>query len=108
MVTLGVPGFKCFLIRSGVDEFPAVTRDQVDFEQYEPLFLVKDENISNAKQSAQAREALVQLRGTGATLLFHAECELEDEEDLVLSNIHIITCLGLPCSRWPTSCSPGW
>jgi len=58
MVTLGVPGFKCFLIHSGVDEFPAVTRDQ-------------------------AREALVQLRGTGATLLFHAECELEDEEDLV-------------------------
>ena len=50
MVTLGVPGFKCFLIHSGVDEFPAVTRDQVDFEQYEPLFLVKDENISNAKQ----------------------------------------------------------
>ena len=50
MVTLGVPGFKCFLIHSGVDEFPAVTRDQVDFEQYEPLFLVKDENISKAKQ----------------------------------------------------------
>ena len=50
MVTLGVPGFKCFLIHSGVDEFPAVTRDQVDFGQYELLFLVKDENISNAKQ----------------------------------------------------------
>ena len=70
--------------------------------------------ISNAKQRvfwrilAQAREALVQLRGTGATLLFHAECELEDEEDLVLSNIHIIIRLGLPSSRWPTSCSPGW
>ena len=31
MVTLGVPGFKCFLIHSGVDEFPAVTRDQVKF-----------------------------------------------------------------------------
>ena len=30
MVTLGVPGFKCFLIHSGVDEFPAVTRDQVN------------------------------------------------------------------------------
>ena len=70
--------------------------------------------IWNAKQRvfwrilAQAREALVQLRGTGATLLFHAECELEDEEDLVLSNKHIIIRLGLPSSRWPTSCSPGW
>ena len=30
MVALGVPGFKCFLIHSGVDEFPAVTRDQVN------------------------------------------------------------------------------
>ena len=50
MVTLGVPGFKCFLIHSGVDEFPAVTRDQVDFGRYEFLFLVKDDNISNAKE----------------------------------------------------------
>ena len=41
MVTLGVPGFKCFLIHSGVDEFPAVTRDQVDFGQYELLSLSK-------------------------------------------------------------------
>ena len=32
MVALGVPGFKCFLIHSGVDEFPAVTRDQVSFK----------------------------------------------------------------------------
>ena len=30
MVDLGVPGFKCFLIHSGVDEFPAVTREQVN------------------------------------------------------------------------------
>ena len=29
MVSLGVPGFKCFLIHSGVDEFPAVSKDQV-------------------------------------------------------------------------------
>ena len=29
MVELGVPGFKCFLIHSGVDEFPAVTEQQV-------------------------------------------------------------------------------
>jgi len=59
MVALGVPGFKCFLIHSGVDEFPAVTRDQ-------------------------AREALVELGGTGATLLFHAECELGQEEEAAL------------------------
>jgi len=59
MVALGVPGFKCFLIHSGVDEFPAVTRDQ-------------------------AREALVELRGTGATLLFHAECELGQEEEALV------------------------
>ena len=32
MVALGVPGFKCFLIHSGVDEFPAVTRDQVNVD----------------------------------------------------------------------------
>ena len=48
MVEMGVPGFKCFLIHSGVDEFPAVTREQVE-------------------------EALMELRGTGAVLLFHAE-----------------------------------
>ena len=29
MVSLGVPGFKCFLIHSGVDEFPAVSKEQV-------------------------------------------------------------------------------
>ena len=54
MVEMGVPGFKCFLIHSGVDEFPAVTRDQV-------------------------LEALRELTGTGAVLLFHAECEVEQE-----------------------------
>ena len=48
MVDMGVPGFKCFLIHSGVEEFPAVTREQVE-------------------------EALLELRGTGAVLLFHAE-----------------------------------
>ena len=55
MVLMGVPGFKCFLIHSGVDEFPAVTRDQVV-------------------------EALMELKDTGAVLLFHAECEVEEEE----------------------------
>ena len=56
MVEMGVPGFKCFLIHSGVDEFPAVTRPQV-------------------------LEALLELRDTGAVLLFHAECEVEEEEE---------------------------
>ena len=58
MVTLGVPGFKCFLIHSGVDEFPAVTRDQVDFGQYELLFLVKDENIFQTQNKGCSEEFL--------------------------------------------------
>ena len=53
---MGVPGFKCFLIHSGVDEFPAVDRDQVE-------------------------EALMELRGTGAVLLFHAECEVASGQE---------------------------
>ena len=28
LVNAGVRGFKCFLIHSGVDEFPSVSRDQ--------------------------------------------------------------------------------
>ena len=92
MVALGVPGFKCFLIHSGVDEFPAVTRDQVNIRN-----LVSGTNQAGTLQNIlflksshfqrlnfQAREALVELRGTGATLLFHAECELEQEEEAAL------------------------
>ena len=56
MVGLGVPGFKCFLIHSGVDEFPAVNEEQ-------------------------AKEALEQLQHTGTTLLFHAECEVDGIND---------------------------
>jgi len=56
MVALGVPGFKCFLIHSGVDEFPAVNREQ-------------------------AMEALKELKNTGATLLFHAECEVDGVDE---------------------------
>ena len=56
MIGMGVPGFKCFLIHSGVDEFPAVNKEQVE-------------------------EALKQLKGTGAVLLFHAECEVEGIDD---------------------------
>jgi allantoinase len=44
----GALGFKCFLLPSGVDEFPFVTEDDL-------------------------RAAMLQLRGTGATLMVHAE-----------------------------------
>ncbi|XP_048397652.2 allantoinase, mitochondrial [Stegostoma tigrinum] len=52
MIKAGVPGFKCFLINSGVDEFPHVTE-------------------------ADLQPALSQLQGTGRVLLFHAERKLE-------------------------------
>ena len=81
MVALGVPGFKCFLIHSGVDEFPAVTRDQVSIRNLVSVSARPGTlHIPIYRLAVQAREALVELRGTGATLLFHAECELEQEE----------------------------
>ncbi|XP_037071497.1 allantoinase-like isoform X2 [Pollicipes pollicipes] len=51
LLEAGLPGFKCFLINSGVDEFPHVTADQVE-------------------------TALQRLCGTGAVLLFHAEVDI--------------------------------
>lgn len=51
MIEAGVPGFKCFLIHSGVDEFPHVTE-------------------------ADLRMSLAELHGTDRVLLFHAEREL--------------------------------
>ena len=53
---LTASGFKCFLIHSGVDEFPAVTK-------------------------AEVLEALMELKNTDAVLLFHAECEVEKEQE---------------------------
>ncbi len=50
LVEAGVVGFKCFLIHSGVDEFPGVDRVQV-------------------------MKALNELKDTGSVLLFHAELE---------------------------------
>ncbi|KAH7097867.1 allantoinase [Auriculariales sp. MPI-PUGE-AT-0066] len=50
LVEAGVRGFKCFLIESGVEEFPCVNETDL-------------------------REALQQLEGTPAVLLFHAELE---------------------------------
>ncbi|KAI0034143.1 allantoinase [Vararia minispora EC-137] len=48
MVGAGVKGFKCFMIESGVEEFPCVTE-------------------------ADLEPAMEALEGTGSTLLFHAE-----------------------------------
>lgn len=56
MVAEGICGFKCFLIHSGVDEFPCVDYSQV-------------------------QEALEQLSGTKSVLLFHAECDIGDIPD---------------------------
>ena len=79
MVEMGVPGFKCFLIHSGVEEFPAVSR-------------------------AQVLEALQELRDTGAVLLFHAECELEQERNI--SSILLCAYIG-PFRAWkPTILMP--
>ncbi|XP_076846606.1 allantoinase, mitochondrial isoform X2 [Brachyhypopomus gauderio] len=52
MVQAGVAGFKCFLIHSGVDEFPHVGESEL-------------------------HAALKQLQGTGSVLLFHAEKEVQ-------------------------------
>ncbi|KAK2835976.1 hypothetical protein Q5P01_016460 [Channa striata] len=51
MIQAGVAGFKCFLIHSGVEEFPHVT--DVDLHA-----------------------AMKQLQGTGSVLLFHAEVDV--------------------------------
>ncbi|XP_076582778.1 allantoinase, mitochondrial isoform X2 [Chaetodon auriga] len=50
MIQAGVAGFKCFLIHSGVDEFPHVT-------------------------DCDLHAAMKQLQGTGSVLLFHAETD---------------------------------
>ncbi|XP_072539084.1 allantoinase, mitochondrial [Salminus brasiliensis] len=52
MVRAGVAGFKCFLIYSGVDEFPHV-------------------------RESDLHTAMRQLQGTGSVLLFHAEKEVQ-------------------------------
>ncbi|PNF40904.1 Allantoinase, mitochondrial [Cryptotermes secundus] len=54
MVEAGVVGFKCFLCPSGVDEFPEVTKEDVEL-------------------------SLKELEGTNSVLAFHAECELGAE-----------------------------
>ncbi|XP_048831827.1 allantoinase, mitochondrial isoform X2 [Brienomyrus brachyistius] len=63
MIKAGVVGFKCFLIHSGVDEFPHVT-------------------------DSDLHAALEQLKGTGSVLLFHAEQEIQppSDEDVTTSD----------------------
>ncbi|XP_023665894.1 allantoinase, mitochondrial isoform X2 [Paramormyrops kingsleyae] len=56
MIKAGVVGFKCFLIHSGVDEFPHVT-------------------------DSDLHVTLEQLKGTGSVLLFHAEQEIQPPSD---------------------------
>ncbi|PZC84385.1 hypothetical protein B5X24_HaOG204959 [Helicoverpa armigera] len=54
MIKAGVVGFKCFLINSGVSEFPYVTPDDLE-------------------------KAMSYLNGTGTVLAFHAELQIGDE-----------------------------
>lgn len=62
----GVKGFKCFLLESGVSEFPCVTIEQ-------------------------AHKALLELQGTRGVLLFHAELDIPPAVTVIeLSNFHEI------------------
>ncbi|XP_022085477.1 allantoinase, mitochondrial-like isoform X2 [Acanthaster planci] len=56
MIREGIAGFKCFLIHSGVDEFPHVTEDDL-------------------------HKAMKELQGTDSVLLFHAEVETDLQPD---------------------------
>lgn len=56
LVKAGVKGFKCFLINSGVDEFPCVTEDDL-------------------------RKACDALKGTNALVMFHAELDPHGHSD---------------------------
>lgn len=61
MVDAGVKGFKCFLMESGVEEFPSVTETDL-------------------------HPALEKLQCVSSTLLFHAELETASTPDEVISN----------------------
>ena len=58
MLAEGVVGFKCFMINSGVKEFPHVSEDDL-------------------------HQAMAQLQGTGAVLLFHAELDCQCQKQHV-------------------------
>ena len=60
----GVKGFKCFLLESGVSEFPCVTIDE-------------------------AETALKELQGTQGVLLFHAELDIPPAVTVINNQIFI-------------------
>ncbi|XP_023809791.1 allantoinase, mitochondrial [Oryzias latipes] len=68
MIQAGVAGFKCFLIHSGVDEFPHVA----------------DSDLHTAMQ---------QLQGTGSVLLFHAEKDVHKKTEEISDSCRYSTFL---------------
>ncbi|XP_077998509.1 allantoinase, mitochondrial-like isoform X1 [Glandiceps talaboti] len=74
MISAGIAGFKCFLIFSGVDEFPHVSE-------------------------ADLHQAMKQLQGTDSVLLFHAEVDGTAPDVSSLDPVHYDTFLkSRPCS----------
>lgn len=65
MLKDGTCGFKCFLIHSGVDEFPHVNEEQVRYVTFLQIIF--------------SSKALKELQGTDGFLMFHAEVEIEDQ-----------------------------
>uniref|UniRef100_A0A665UYS8 allantoinase n=1 Tax=Echeneis naucrates TaxID=173247 RepID=A0A665UYS8_ECHNA len=68
MIHAGVAGFKCFLIHSGVEEFPHVT-------------------------DCDLHAAMKQLQGTGSVLLFHAELDVQQTTEESGDSSHYSTFL---------------
>uniref|UniRef100_A0A8D2ZK11 allantoinase n=1 Tax=Scophthalmus maximus TaxID=52904 RepID=A0A8D2ZK11_SCOMX len=68
MIQAGVAGFKCFLIHSGVEEFPHVT-------------------------ACDLHAAMKQLQGTGSVLLFHAELDVQQPSEETADPCHYSTFL---------------
>ncbi|KAM4549261.1 allantoinase, mitochondrial [Odontesthes bonariensis] len=68
MIQAGVAGFKCFLIHSGVDEFPHVA-------------------------DCDLHTAMKQLQGTGNVLLFHAERDVQQTSEQTGDPCHYSTFL---------------
>lgn len=61
MVQAGVKGFKCFMIESGVDEFPCVSEQDI-------------------------RQALQELQGNDSFLMFHAEVECSHSKKSIVGS----------------------
>ncbi|KAG5638314.1 hypothetical protein H0H81_000732 [Sphagnurus paluster] len=56
LLSAGIKGFKCFLIESGVDEFPCVSKNDLEL-------------------------AMIELQNTSTVLLFHAELEVTNTSE---------------------------